>query len=432
MMRLINLICQSNIKSALQNRFREMFDNGVIDRITFDFLCGRANENPRLGRLFLLPKMHKLSNEVIERIKNGTTILDALPPCRPIISQCNAVTERISRFIDYFLVPIVRKQKRYIRDSGDFINQIETLNPDQDCFFVSFDCTSMYTNMEFDELTQSVERAYDQAIQSDYSISLPDKETMVSLVSAVLKNNYFEFNGRYFKQIIGASQGSKCSPEICDIRADELINEILDQYRYRNKIAYLGRYRDDFFAIMHTSTAEEIKEFFHIANNHHPLLKFTYEISDSEMIFLDTVIFKGNRFAHTGVLDIKIYIKPTNTHQNLQRASMHNPSVFSALIKGEAIRYRRNCSDNDHFTQSLSTFKTHLLKRGYAEQEMDSNFKAVSSMDRTELLRFELQYLWYLLQSIILPHKRLEGLLGNIIKSYAATKSVESYFRNHP
>ncbi|CAG2203449.1 unnamed protein product [Mytilus edulis] len=114
----------------------------------------------------------------------------------------------------------------------------------------------MYTNMEFNELIHSVGRAYNSAVKEDYPIKLPSCETIKSLVATVLKNNYFEFNDRYFVQKICASMGSKCSPEICDIRAFEVINEIIEKYKYKNKILFYGRYRDDAFIIAHSSREE--------------------------------------------------------------------------------------------------------------------------------------------------------------------------------
>lgn len=53
---------------------------------------------------------------------------------------------------------------------------------------------------------------------------------------------------------------SKYSPEICDIRAFEVINEIIEKYKYKNKILFYGRYRDDAFIIYHSSR-EEVEEF---------------------------------------------------------------------------------------------------------------------------------------------------------------------------
>ena len=41
-----------------------------------------------------------------------------------------------------------------------------------------------------------------------------------------------------------------------------------------------------------------------LANRHHPSIKFTAEISDKEINFLDTTVYKGERFHNQGILDI--------------------------------------------------------------------------------------------------------------------------------
>lgn len=405
-----------NIKENFCKIFADLCDNNEIDRTTFDYLCG-STETPRMGRLFLLPKIHKLSDDIITGIKNQSVTLQELPPCRPIISQCGSITESISKFIDYFLVPIVKKQDSYIRDSGDFINQIEALHPNRNCFLVSFDCTSMYTNLQFNELRLAVEKAYGEATQGDYLVKLPHTETIVTLLSLVLENNYFEFNGKFYKQIIGASMGSKCSGEICDIRAFEVLNEILRKFTHRHKIAFIGRYRDDFF-LVYQGKENEIHDFFNLANTHHQLLKFTYEISDTEMTFLDTTVYKGTRFKNNGILDIKSYIKPTNTHQYLDRSSMHNPSVFSGIIRGESVRHCRNNSDKSHLQLHINNFKQYLLQRGYKDREINENIQHGTSKDRKELLRFTPKNINGIpLVYITKYHFAIRGL-GKILRKY--------------
>ena len=48
----------------------------------------------------------------------------------------------------------------------------------------------------------------------------------------------------------------------------------------------------------------EIINLFEIANSIHPLLKFTYEMSETCITYLDTEIYKGKRFK-----EMKIEIK---------------------------------------------------------------------------------------------------------------------------
>ena len=41
---------------------------------------------------------------------------------------------------------------------------------------------------------------------------------------------------------------------------------------------------------------KEINSFIELGNSYHPTIKFTSEISDKEIIFLDTCVYKGERF----------------------------------------------------------------------------------------------------------------------------------------
>ena len=93
------------------------------------------------------------------------------------------------------------------------------------------------------------------------------------------------------------------------------------------------------------SVSFEIHELFDIANRSHKHLKFTYEISTDSIAFLDTLIYKGDRFDLNHILDIKTFLKKTETFQYLERSSCHPNSTFKAFIKGETIRHMRNTSN---------------------------------------------------------------------------------------
>ena len=54
------------------------------------------------------------------------------------------------------------------------------------------------------------------------------------------------------------------------------------------------------------------------ANLHHPTIKFTAETSDTETVFLDTVVYKRSRFKEQSILDAKSYEK-TPQKQTLLR-----------------------------------------------------------------------------------------------------------------
>ena len=114
----------------------------------------------------------------------------------------------------------------------------------------------MYTNMEFTELISAVDEAYKTSIKNDLSLPYPDASDLVFLIKTVLENNYFEFNGKYYKQIIGCAMGSTVSSEVSDIRMYQITQFIMTEFEHSDKVLFHGRYRDDGFMIFNGSEQE--------------------------------------------------------------------------------------------------------------------------------------------------------------------------------
>ena len=98
-----------------------------------------------------------------------------------------------------FSFQLSKTQSTYIHDTRDFISKIESERSPQNAILVSYDVTSMYTNIEFDEILSAVRNAYENEDKSVYEIPYPEVSDLVFLVNTILENNYFEFNGKYFK-----------------------------------------------------------------------------------------------------------------------------------------------------------------------------------------------------------------------------------------
>ena len=100
-------------------------------------------------------------------------------------------------------------------------------------------------------------------------------------------------------------------------------------------------------------------------NNFHPTIKFTAEISEIETTFLDTIIYKGDRFRNDSILGIRTHYKPTETFQYTHFTSCHPLGVKRGFIKGEALRLLKTNSSETMFEDNLSKFTSRLIKRGY-------------------------------------------------------------------
>ena len=104
------------------------------------------------------------------------------------------------------------------------------------------------------------------------------------------------------------------------------------------------RFIDDIFSLW-DSDKKEINLFIEQANNFHPTIKFTAEISDNETTFLDTIIFKGERFRNESILDIRTHYKPTETLQYTHFTSRAIQWVWKeVLLKAKQLRLLRTNS----------------------------------------------------------------------------------------
>ena len=121
-----------------------------------------------------------------------------------------------------------------------------------------------------------------------------------------------------------------------------------------------------------------INQFIEQANKFPPTIKFTAEISENEITFLDTVVFKGERLKKETNLDIKTHYKATKTFQYTHFNSCHPPGVKNGFIKGKAMRLlRTNCSKTT-FEESLVKFKQHLRTCGYPRTVIERSFSGVN------------------------------------------------------
>ena len=145
------------------------------------------------------------------------------------------------------------------------------------------------------------------------------------------------------------------------------------------------RYIDDVFCLR-DSDKKDVDLFIEQANKFHPTIKFTAEISENQVTFLDTVVFKGERFTKDSILDIKTHYKPTETFQYTHFTSCHPPGVKKGFIKGEAMRPLRTNSSKTSFEECLMKFKQRLQARGYPKTLVERSLSGVTFASRQSAL----------------------------------------------
>ncbi|XP_067049954.1 uncharacterized protein [Acropora muricata] len=152
-----------------------------------------------------------------------------------------------------------------------------------------------------------------------------------------------------------------------------------------NKPLTWKRFIDDVFCLWDTSKGE-IEHFFEQANSYHPAIKFTAEVSQLETTFLDTTVYKGERFEKESILDVRTHYKPTETFQYTNYNSCHPAGVKKGFVKGEALRLLRTNSSKVMFEENIKNFRTRLTSRGYPNNLVDKIISEVKFAERKNAL----------------------------------------------
>lgn len=171
------------------------------------------------------------------------------------------------------------------------------------------DVTSLYTNIPQEEGITTVCKAYEDFYKNRLPIPTNFLRRMLCLI---LKENSFQFNKRHYLQTHGTATVTKMTVAFANIFMAKIEKGIISKSKIKPLV--WKRYIDDVFCLWDTNE-DNIKDFVTRANHYHDTIKFTAEISDSEIAFLDTKVYKGERFNRDSTLDVQTHYKQTETFQ---------------------------------------------------------------------------------------------------------------------
>ena len=188
------------------------------------------------------------------------------------------------------------------------------------------DVTSLYTNIPREEKITTVCNAYETFYKNNPPIPTRFIREMLQLI---LKENSFQFNGKHYLQTHGTAMGTKMAVAFANIFMSAIETEIIRLSSNKPLVRWI-RYIDDIFSLWNIDK-KDIGSFIELANNHHPTTKFTAEISDTEITFLDTCVHKVYRFERESILDVRTHFKPTESFQYTEFNVFQTKMRFSKL-----------------------------------------------------------------------------------------------------
>ena len=112
-------------------------------------------------------------------------------------------------------------------------------------------------------------------------------------------------------------------------------------------------------------------------------IKFTMEVSQREVNFLDTTV----RINPTNnMLEIDLYCKPTDSHNYLLYNSAHPKECKRSIPYSQFLRIRRICTKTSDYDRHIITLSKHFLRRGYPQDLLETAAITARRLDRETLL----------------------------------------------
>ena len=312
----------------------------------------------RLAHLYGLPKTHKENLAM-----------------RPILSATQTYNYALTKWLDDKLKPLAINHYT-ITDTFEFVNEVNALTLNDGDVLVSYDVSSLFTNVPLDE---TIHILADKAFANDWFNETHhlylSKQDLVDLLEGATKDQLFLFNGQLYEQTNGVAMGSPLGPLLANVFMCS-IEETLD--REGKMPSYYRRYVDDTFTIIPNKTSAN--NFLETLNQCHSSIKFTMEIENNRMLpFLGTRLL--NKSTH---VETKVYVKPTNSGLMLHYKSHVEDRYKRGLLNTMLDRAFRLSSNWAYFSEECDRLKLLFSRLNYPDKLINSTITRFIAIKATE------------------------------------------------
>ena len=187
--RVINRDPTNKMTTGIRTILTGWRSKGFIDQEIYKKLYISDGELPRS---YGLPKIHKTNT-----------------PLRIIVSSINSPFYKLAIFLKDIIKKSLNINEKFghIKNSYELVKRINGLTLPEDYQIVSFDISSMYSNIPMELALNSVLSRWSR-IEKNTSIPLQELKKAISII---LNSTFFRFNDEYYEQIFGLPMGSPLS-----------------------------------------------------------------------------------------------------------------------------------------------------------------------------------------------------------------------------
>ncbi|CAF4924035.1 unnamed protein product, partial [Rotaria socialis] len=230
-------------------------------------------------------------------------------PMRIVTFSRDTITSPISQFI----FRIIKRIKNNIKRRDEHL--------------ASLDIQDLYANIPVSKAIDITLKRLDESKKLDNLLFT--KTDVKELLILALKNSYFQFNGKFYKQKTGLLMGNTLSPILADIYMDEYQKQHLHEVNIPNKI---WQYVDDILIITKMNKPQ-LDKYVYGLNKIRGTNKFSSEFEQNDQInYLDTMLTK-TIINNEIILKIRWFRKDTPADRLLNYESSHGKSIKNNIVE---------------------------------------------------------------------------------------------------
>jgi hypothetical protein len=315
--------------------------NSLLNKTQVQRLTPNRTTTP--GTFYILPKLHKGTLE-----------------SRPIISNVNHPTKKISQFLHQTMKTTAEAAKSYIKNSTELTHHFKDITVTPSMFIITADIKSLYTLIPNDEGIKNVVK------EMQGKTKLPSK-TLETLLTLVLNNNIFQFGKENYIQTSGTAMGTIMAPTYANVylkskEEHTLLNPSLNPHY--NNIKLFKRYIDDIL-IIYDNHENNMVDFIKLLKKAYEPLELTIKIGKQNQVFLDTEISLG-----LSKISTQLYVKPLQNKTYIPPSSQHPAHMLKNIIFNDLLRANRLCSEPEQRNKHELNIISKALKAGYDKKSL--------------------------------------------------------------
>ena len=260
----------------------------------------------------------------------------------------------LAKYLDKWIKPCI--PDTYMLDSTvTFLSKLKSFIFGSNDVLVSFDVESLFTNVP---LKETINLITDYLYDKNNGNKPPFTKLVFKNMLKLATGGFFMYNGKLYTQVDGVTMGSPLGPTLANFFLAHLESKLFHKNEQTYPKLYL-RYVDDVFSVF--SSDVDFMHFFHVLNNMHKNIRFTYEVGNSNLAFLDTEVSIVN-----AEFESWVYRKKTNTNVILNAFAMCPNEWKKGLVYCFLNRAWIICSSQTRFQEEVETLKQIFTKNGYS------------------------------------------------------------------